>query len=234
MRKLFFFNVSTPPLSIRSTMRTATTTKVWAFVSQKGGVGKSTLAGHAAVWHARRGASVLIIDADAQQSAGVWLAELAHPSITVRTVSDWAQLRATIDNHGADVCIVDGAGGISPTTRAALLAADLVVVPCGASVLDLRAAAQMVDLVAKARQARPSTRLVCRFVLNRVHLHTTIGHEAVEALGGLGEPSCRAVVRQRIALADAPGQARTVFDMSGAQDAADDLEALFSELNRAK
>lgn len=208
--------------------------RVWAFVSQKGGVGKSTLAGHAAVWHARKGASVLVIDADAQQSTGQWLSELKHPSIEVASVVDWSHLGATIDKHGADVCIVDGAGGISPTTRAALLVADLVVVPCGASVLDLRAAHGMVELVAQARTARPLGGPVCRLVLNRVQLHTTIGQEAVDALGAFGEPSCRAVVRQRTALADAPGQARTVFDMSGAQDAAADLDTLFVELTRAK
>jgi chromosome partitioning protein len=118
------------------------------------------------------------------------------------------------------------------------LVADLVVVPCGASVFDLRAAQGMVDLVGQARAARHDGGPVCRLVLNRVQLHTTIGQEAVDALAALGgsgvATACRAVVRQRTALADAPGQARTVFDMAGAQVAADDLDTLFVELNRAK
>ncbi len=52
----------------------------------KGGVGKSTLAVHLAVWLHDRGFKTALIDADRQKSSSVWVAE-AEPAITV-AVSD--------------------------------------------------------------------------------------------------------------------------------------------------
>ena len=45
---------------------------IYAFLSQKGGVGKTTLSIHLADALARRGSRVLLIDADPQQSAMKW------------------------------------------------------------------------------------------------------------------------------------------------------------------
>jgi len=55
--------------------------EIIAFVNQKGGVGKSTGAVHAADRFARKGKKVILVDADAQQSSSQWVAELneAHP-----------------------------------------------------------------------------------------------------------------------------------------------------------
>jgi chromosome partitioning protein len=211
---------------------------VWSFVNAKGGVGKSTLAVHAAVWHARRGASVVLVDADAQQASSVWLGEVQQPGVQVVPAADAAAVQRAVDaaRTHADVVLVDGPAGLSDVTRAALIVTDVAVLPCGASVVDLRAALQAVALVLAARQVRDGRLPVARLVLNRLQPHTLLGQDALEAVRQQPVPACRAVIRQRNALADAAGQGRSVFDMSGsgAADAAADLHALFTELARCQ
>lgn len=61
-------------------MKRMQTPQIIAFVNQKGGVGKSTGAVHAADRFARKGKSVILVDADAQQSSSQWIAELKETS----------------------------------------------------------------------------------------------------------------------------------------------------------
>jgi chromosome partitioning protein len=209
--------------------------RIWSFLNAKGGVGKTMLAVHAAVWHANKGRRVVVVDADAQASSSTWLAEAAPAGVACVTAADADQLRQRVEAAGsaADIVVVDGAAGLSSVTRQALVLSDLVVVPCGPSVLDLRAARQAVELVLAARQARGSTLPAARLVLNRVQLHTTLGAEALEAIRQQLVPACRAVIKQRTCLADAAGQASTVFAMgTAAAEAAADLSTLFRELDR--
>ena len=49
--------------------------RVYSFVNQKGGVGKTTLAVNVAAEKARRGRRVLLLDADPQGSALDWQAQ---------------------------------------------------------------------------------------------------------------------------------------------------------------
>ena len=209
---------------------------VWGFVNAKGGVGKSTLAVHAAVWHARRGASVVLVDADAQQASSVWLGEVQQPGVQVVPAADAAAVQRAVDaaRTHADVVLVDGPAGLSDVTRAALIVTDLAVLPVGPSAVDLRAALQAVELVLAARHARGSQLPAARLVLNRVQPWTTLGADAADAIRHQQVPGCRAVIRQRTCLADAAGQATTVWAMPGpaAAAAADDLNRLFLELNR--
>jgi chromosome partitioning protein len=216
--------------------RTGPTT--WAFLNAKGGTGKTTLAVHAAVWHARRGAHVVLVDADAQQASSTWLAEVQQPGLQVMAAADADALHRAVDasRRVADVVLVDGPAGLSDVTRAALIVTDLAVLPVGPSAVDLRGALQAVNLVLDARQVRGSLLPAARLVLNRVQPWTTLGADAAAAIRHQQVPGCRAMIPQRTCLADSSGQATTVFDMSGpaAAAAADDLNALFLELSRCR
>lgn len=213
------------------------TPALWGFVNAKGGVGKTTLAVHAAVWHARRGGvDVVLIDADAQRSSSTWLAEVQQPGVQVMTVDDAAGLEQAVRaaRTVADVVLIDGPAGLSDMTRQALMLVDLAVLPVGPSAVDMRAAVQAVDLVLAARQARGSALPAARLVLNRVQSWTTLGKEAIDAVQQQQVPGCKTYVLQRSIMADVCGQGTTVFGMRHdvAQAAALDLANLFRELSR--
>ena len=114
-----------------------------SFVSQKGGVGKSTLARALAVVLRQGGMNALVADLDFQQSTiGAWAklrdARGLKPSIPVRrfkTADD-----AIIAGDAADVLIVDGPARASAGTLELARQSDLVVQPSGCGLDDLRPA----------------------------------------------------------------------------------------------
>ena len=53
-----------------------------------------------------------------------------------------------------DVVVADGPAGLSEVTRALLLVADLALLPCGPSALDLRAAQDAIRVVQQAQMIR--------------------------------------------------------------------------------
>ena len=64
--------------------------------NQKGGVGKTMLAVHAAVYAAERGANVLVLDADNQALCAEWIKEAA-PEIYCLASPDPATLREVVE-----------------------------------------------------------------------------------------------------------------------------------------
>ncbi|WP_249370053.1 ParA family protein [Acaryochloris marina] len=104
------------------------TPKIIAFANQKGGSGKSTSAAHAAFWLAQKGLSVMLVDADGQQSSSAWLNELGLDyKVLIDPEQLFESLPAFSDDY--DVVVVDGPGSLSEVTKAILTRCDLVLVP---------------------------------------------------------------------------------------------------------
>jgi chromosome partitioning protein len=149
-------------------------TSVIAFVSQKGGVGKSTLARALGREAAAGGLRVKVADLDTQQGTTVdWnrarLDAGIEPSISVESFKTAAQALAVADHF--DILILDGPARTSQATLDIAKAASLVVQPTGASLDDLRPAVREFHALVKA--GIPRDRLT--FALNR------IGTDAEEA-----------------------------------------------------
>jgi chromosome partitioning protein len=101
----------------------------------KGGIGKSTLAANLAVLTARAGRDVLLIDADPQETTKTWAAARANqlgelaPVTTVTIVGKQIreELRRLTTKY--QTIIVDAGARDTTTQRAALSAANLVLLP---------------------------------------------------------------------------------------------------------
>lgn len=204
---------------------------VTALVNQKGGVGKSTLSVHLAVWLSERGRKVVLVDADAQGASSVWLKEAA-PEITIvrlQTPDDILEQIPKLQAE-ADEVVVDGPAGLSELTRTILFVTEFAILPCGPSVLDLRAvndAIRVVRQVQTIRKGPPRAVLVP----NRLQVQYRLSQELLEASKGLEIPAVGGL-RLRQAYADAVGQGTVVWRMStqSARDAAAEVQQLFSEL----
>lgn len=203
-----------------------------AVINQKGGAGKSTIAVHLARWLQKRKESVLVVDADAQCSSSKWLARLEH-DIPCQVLQDpdalLDELPKLAENY--DWVIVDGPAALSETTRAVILAADLAVIPCQPTGVDLESASDTVRLVHQAHRIRRGEPKAVMFV-NRAVKGTKLKDEAVEVLRLMPEVAVLdTVIHQRQIIADSYGQNATVFDLSGstAGIARREIEQLFKK-----
>jgi chromosome partitioning protein len=202
-----------------------------ALVNSKGGVGKSTLAVHFAVWLHDRGYRVVLLDCDLQRSSSQWIAE-AEEGVRVLVLhsEDDVIEQAPLLQKEADIVIADGPAGLKELTRALLLVCDLALIPCGPSVLDLRAASEAIRVVKQAQSIRggvPEAKLL----LNKVQPRYRLSRELQETSRGLDIPTVSHAVGLRQAYADAVGQGTVVWRMGGAAKvAAEELSALFREL----
>lgn len=202
-------------------------------VNQKGGVGKTTLSVHLAVWLHERGLRVALIDADGQAASTRWVQQ-AESGITIATESNAdviiEQANKLRETH--DAVVGDGPANLAEATRALLLVADLAVVPCGTSLPELEAAAQSFRILRSAQLVRNGNGPAGRMVLNRLRSDRfVLTRESKQAAATLGVPVCDSVIRLREAVADSPGQRSVVWRMGRrATDAALEMTTLFEEL----
>jgi chromosome partitioning protein len=157
----------------------------------KGGVGKSTLAVNLACELAGR-QTVRLIDADMQETATEWLAGgrlpisgEALPLEDERKAPAWLR---RVKGQGADLVIIDLPPQTGASTAAALMVADLFLIPVAPSGLDLRAAVKALDLLKEAREARGGGEPKALLVPSRVDRRTGAGREIEAALHEMGEP----------------------------------------------
>ncbi|MCL5096005.1 MAG: ParA family protein [Candidatus Omnitrophica bacterium] len=203
-----------------------------ALANSKGGVGKSTLAVHLAVWWQEQGAKVTLVDADAQGASSIWLHEALPQAAIFRLQSpdDILDRMPGLQRDFKQV-VVDGPAGLSEVTRAILLVSDLALLPCGPSVLDLRAAHEAIRVVRQAQAIRhgpPQAALVP----NKLQVQYRLSRELLESARSLEVP-CTDGLRLRQAYADAAGQGTVVWRLGPrGEAAASEIKGLFHGLFR--
>jgi chromosome partitioning protein len=195
--------------------------KTIAFIAQKGGVGKSTLAVNMAVASTGK---VALFDIDSQESAVMWAdrraADVPHVEfLTERRLPD--ALRAAELQKFA-WSIIDTPPAAGPHALAAAFAANLLLVPCRPSLIDLDAIRRTALLIKSAG--------VPAFVVFNAAPHgaTTLLDDARAIVEGAGLPVASPVLRERGAYRAAwpLGKAVTEFEPGG--KAAAEISALHS------
>lgn len=115
--------------------------RIASFIGQKGGVGKSALARILAVYCASKGHRVLIGDFDLEQLSCVeWAATRLkngiEPEVEARAFKSLKKLRKTVE--GYDLVVVDTRGLADELTADVSQESDVVFLPTGTSMDDLR------------------------------------------------------------------------------------------------
>lgn len=204
-----------------------------AVVNQKGGVGKTTVAVHLAIWFAEHGQGTALIDTDEQRTASRWAAEAdGRIHVIAEHEADGLIERASHLRETFDVVIADGPANLAECTRALLLVADVAVVPCGVTIPELESTAATIRMLRNAQAVRRSALPVPLLVLSRVRSKRyRLTREAFEAAELLGVPLARRSVPFREAIADAPGQRKAVWQLGRpGRMAADELTPLLEEI----
>jgi chromosome partitioning protein len=202
--------------------------------NSKGGVGKSTLAVHLAVYLKEQGADVILVDADVQGSSSVWIHEaMPHLPVARLQTPDDILDRLPELRQECDFLVVDGPAGLSEVTRAILLLTDLAVLPCGPSVLDLRAAHDAIRVVRQAQAIRHGPPQAV-LVPNKLQVAYRLSREFLETAHSLEIPSTTGL-RLRQAFADAAGQGTVVWRLGPrGPSATHEIKELFDGLFQQK
>ncbi len=197
---------------------------VIAIISQKGGAGKTTLALHLAAAAQAAGAVALVIDTDPQATASQWAAWRgdAPPEVIDSPPPRLAAKIAAAKAQGAEVIVIDTPPHADSAARAAVEAADLVLIPCRPSAFDLSAIQTTAKLVQLLR--RPAFVVFTAGPPNAPRVY----EEAGELVEGFGTPACPVLLPDRAAYRHASAEGRTVLESEPAGKAADEVKALYT------
>ena len=202
--------------------------KTLAMIAQKGGTGKTTLALSLAVAAEAGGQSVLVIDLDPQASACRWgdRRVLDAPAVMDAQPARLAAALAKAAQAGIDLAIVDTPARVEQAAAEAAKVADLVLIPCKPSILDLETLRTTAELV----QGR-ATRLPL-VILNAVPAQGTRHEQAAAAIIGMGLTLCPAQVGQRVAFEYAMQMGLTVTEYETERRAASEIRQLYNEIRQ--
>ena len=196
---------------------------------QKGGVGKSTLAGNIAVGLAIQGQRVIIIDTDKQQSCVKWGSRRKTSNITPevhyarllakKSVEGNREFLGTFDKLEAsgnfDVCLIDAGGRDNPELRLSMFVADILLAPCLPSQADVESLQEFDEMVGEVLAG--NTRLRSLTVLNKCNFGLNFHREIGLAQAAIAEMdhlnNCPVVVSERPNFRAAWLDGRSVYDL---------------------
>lgn len=159
--------------------------KTIAILSQKGGSGKTTLALHLAVAAQQDGKTAIIADLDEQASATMWHKARKDPLPHVQPTHSAAldQFAGEAERQGVDFLFIDTAPQSDKPAINAAEVADLVLVICKPSVMDLRAIQNTIRLT-KLASLKPGAKVFT--VLTQIEPFGKLQEEARATLKRLG------------------------------------------------
>ena len=123
--------------------------------SEKGGVGKSTLATNFSVYLTLLGKDVILVDADKQRTSSNWADDRRKSNLPiVESVSKYDNIRHTVKDlqKRYEYVIVDAQGRDSIELRTGLLSANICITPVQPSQADLDTIYKMVNITQTAKE----------------------------------------------------------------------------------
>jgi chromosome partitioning protein len=205
-------------------------TYVFCFQSQKGGVGKTTLACHFArglIWF---GQPVILIDTDPQASAQDWAAarETESPFPIVGYARDKLHKDIRQIVNGYKYAVIDSPPRTTNVARSALLCSDYLIIPVSPSALDLWALSDTLQLAEEARQYNEALKM--GIAINREIAKTQISRAVEKELQKTGLHVFENHIKQRVLFAEVMGAGMTVMEVDSESEASREFLYFWSEV----
>jgi chromosome partitioning protein len=175
-----------------------------AFISQKGGVGKSTLSQTLASEANKKKLSVLLADCDPQQSSSYQWNQIKK-KVRCRTFSTVKEVWPLASDY--DLIIIDGPARTSQATLEIAQKADLIIQPTGASRLDLVPAVK--EFHALTKVGIPKKKLL--FILSRIATQAE-ALASKEYLKEAGYNHCPVVLYEKASYRQAQNEGKTITE----------------------
>ena len=190
--------------------------------SQKGGVGKTTIAGHLGVMAEQsKEGPVALIDTDPQGSLASWWNERTNeaPLFARVEIGKLTEHLQALSKGGIKLAIIDTPPSVTEMIQQVLRTADLVLIPTRPSPHDLRAVGSTVELVENAGK-----RMI--FVINGAAPRARIAGEAAVALSQHGTVA-PVTLYQRTDFASSMIDGRTVQEIDPKGRSAEEIGQLW-------
>ena len=159
----------------------------------KGGAGKTTISCALAVAANRQGLPSALVDIDPQATAATWAdrREASTPAVIGAQAPRLEPVLKAAQAAGARVAFIDTPPHASEAALLAARAADLIVIPCQASVADLDAIRPSIEI---ARLAGKTT----LGLITKAVVRSTLIDEARDAIAEYGIPCAPVTVHHRL------------------------------------
>lgn len=199
-----------------------------AFITQKGGSGKTTLSASLAVAAQAAHERVFLLDMDPQELLTTWAKNRRDRKLTVASIrpSELPAVLTELAGSNMSLVIIDTPATHSIASKAAMKATDLIIIPARPTVLDIWAT--------EATRARAKSLgkdyvfLLNQCPITQENRRLQDGVMALEAMGGLLRPLVSARVDYQESIRRGLGP--TEFDPTGA--AAEEMRQLWASLRR--
>ncbi len=197
--------------------------KTIAVVSQKGGVGKTTLATALAVEAARDGRRAVVVDLDPQASASFWRDTRTEdePAITAEPAARLAHVLAAAAEAAVDLAIVDTPPFSKDIAYEAAERADFVLIPTRPAVLDVMAMTRTLDLVKHYGRPHAVVLTFCPPAGREVE-------DTVKVIAELGATLAPVRIGNRVAYSRAQQSGRAAQELEEGGKAAQEIKELYT------
>jgi chromosome partitioning protein len=204
--------------------------KIVAVMSRKGGAGKTTLSVNLAVTAQLAGWKTMLADIDPQRSASDALRARIAPGPTLAEINAGKlfQARSQALHDGYDVMLIDTPAAPDADVAVAVNAADLCVLVCRPTFLDIASVARSAEMV--RRLGKAGLIVLNQAPAKRGGLEPAAVQKAVEALRFCGLPVAPVGLRARTVYQQSVAHGRSVREWDPASPASQEIERLWSHM----
>ena len=201
-----------------------------SMLSQKGGVGKTTLSIHLCHALSLKGFNPILIDSDPQGSSLDWSLARQGERLFPVVALDRPIIHKELPHlmRGYDFAVIDGAPRLSDLTRSAIMASDLIVIPVQPSPLDVWAIHEVITLISEAQVYNDKLKAV--FLVSRKIVNTAIARDFLEVLVTYNIPILNSQIAQRIVFAESLASGSTVLEAAPFSQASKEIRQLCKEI----